>query len=75
MDTFFFDRDVVAKQTLQNLIHAGIVEPENAQSAIVAILSLDPKDLLAVLMESHQMAEAKERGKYIFIDWACISQN
>ena len=76
MSIYMMDRDSVERQTLQNLVEAGIVEVKNAQSALTALRDLDPKDLLAVMLESHIAREAvADKKQYFPIDYASIGQN
>lgn len=59
MNRFLFQQDQVKLQIVQNLIEAGSMKPDLEQ--IVANLDvldkLDPKDLLTVLLESHNLRE------------------
>ena len=76
MSIHITDRDSVIKQTVQNMIEAGIVKPEEDKMFAAQLYCLDPKDLLTVLLESHNFREqAKEPIKYYPIDYGAISGN
>jgi len=53
----FIDRDTVIKQTVQNMIEAGVVKPDEYEMFTEQLYQLDPKDLVATLLESHNMRE------------------
>lgn len=74
-DLYVFDRNQVERLTLHNLIEAGIIKPDEAQQALLAMRDLDPKDLLAVMLESHQLREDASKAQYFPIDYLSISKN
>jgi len=49
---FFFVKEEVERQTVQNLIDAGCLTSKEAKGFIEYLGTLDPRDLLANLMES-----------------------
>jgi len=70
------ERDSVIKQTAQNMIEAGIVKPEEYEFYTQLLEALDPKDLLAALVESHMFRESEsKRIKFYPIDIDAISMN
>ena len=50
-------------QTVQNYIEAGIASKEEASKIMDNLNRLDLKDLLAVLLESHDFREQKLSGQ------------
>ena len=54
---FFINQEQIARQATQNLIDAGQLTPDEAKDFLSHLGKLDHKDLLAVLMESHQLKE------------------
>lgn len=70
------DRDNVIKQTVQNMIEAGVVKPEEQEMFTNQLQQLDPKDLLAALLESVKFREQEpKRIKFYPIDVDAISMN
>ena len=75
---FFIQREQVARQAAQNLIDAGQLTQDEAKNFLVYLEKLDHKDLLAVLMESHQLKEEASTGNPIKsypIDYLRMSGN
>lgn len=62
---FFMQREQVARQATQNLIDAGQLTQDEAKDFLIHLEKLDHKDLLAVLMESHQLKEDAGAGSPI----------
>lgn len=54
---FFIQRDQIERQATQNLIDAGQLTQDEAKDFLSHLGKLDSKDLLAVLLESHQLKE------------------
>ncbi len=76
MSIYILDRDAVIKQTVQNMIEAGLVKPEEYDLFTGQLQRLDPKDLVAVLLESHMFRESEpKRIKFYPIDMDAISKN
>ena len=72
----YLQRDTVILQTVQNMIEAGIVKPEEYKMFTEQLHQLDPKDLLTVLIESNNFREqSPERIKFYPIDIDAISIN
>ena len=57
MSGFILIRDDVIKQTVQNMIEARVVKPDEREMFANHLQQLDPRDLLAVLLESHCFRE------------------
>ena len=57
MNIYILDKDTVIKQVAQNMIEAGVVRPEEQRMFAEHLQQLDPRDLLAVLVESHNFRE------------------
>ena len=83
MSIFILSRDDVIKQTVQNMIEARVVKPEESDMFANHLQQLDLKDLLAVLLESHCFREQfkelpstaiKATSSYQ-VDVAAISKN
>lgn len=79
---FFIEREQVKKQIIQNLREAGDTITKDGYDItpdLPGVLNaLDPKDLLAVLLESHQLKEQKQIGNPISaypIDFLRIGDN
>ena len=76
MNILSLNRDSIIKQTVQNMIEAQIVKPEEDKKFTAQLQQLNPKDLLTVLLESHNFREqAKERISYYPIDIDDFSMN
>lgn len=75
---FFIERDQVARQATQNLIDAGQLTQGEVKDFLSTLDKLDAKDLLAVLMESHNLKEEHHAGNPIHsypIDYLRMSGN
>ena len=57
---FFFHREQVEHQIVQNLIEAGMIAEGEANEYLHKASKLDEKDLLTVLLESHNAKEASQ---------------
>lgn len=58
MQRFYFDRELVSRNIIQNLRDAGMDIPvASTQEYMDELGSLDAKDLLTVLLESHNKKE------------------
>jgi len=57
VEFYFINRETVIKQTTQNMVEAGVIEPDDAELFVNELQQLDPKDLLTVLLESHGLRE------------------
>lgn len=76
MCVYILSRDTLIKQTVQNMIEAGFILPNEAEMFTNQLLRLDPKDLLCALLESHDLREqAPERINFYPIDIDAISKN
>ena len=76
MNILSLNRDSIIKQTVQNMIEAQIVKPEEDKKFTAQLQQLNPKDLLTVLLESHNFREqAKEHISYYPIDAESFSSN
>ena len=76
MSIYILDRDTAIKQTVQNMIEAGVVKPEEYKMLTEQLQQYDPKDLLTVLLESHNLREQEpKRIKFYPIDIDAISMN
>jgi len=83
MNTYRFDRELVSRQIIQNLRDAGMDIPTaDTREYMDNLGSLDSKDLLVVLLESHNKKE-QVLGKNIpmtetelyFLETRCINLN
>ena len=75
---FFIQQEQVARQATQNLIDAGTLTPGEAKGYMSKLAKLDPKDLLAVLLESWELKEEVKAGNPIRsypIDYLGMSDN
>ena len=61
MSSYQFDQQQVAQQIVRNLVEIGQVHPDHVAGALRACYDLDPKDLMAVLLESHMLRELVEK--------------
>jgi len=79
MNILVLNRNRVIKQTVQNMVEAGVVMPEEAEKFTEQLQQLDPKDLLAALLESHmmkdQLANPKDTRPMLTTDVSDISMN
>lgn len=76
MGILILDRDVVITQTVQNMIEAGVIKPEEQKMFTEQLQRLDPKDLLIALLESHNFREqAPKRVNFYPLDIDAISEN
>ena len=59
MNLYFLkvNRTQIQQQVVQNLIEAGVLMRSEAEHQITELAKLDCKDLLAVLLESHNLKE------------------
>ena len=65
MDNCALDQESVIKQTVQNMVEAGVIKPSEDAILTAQLQHLDPKDLLTVLLESHILREQSiERISY-----------
>lgn len=70
------DNDSVVRQTIQNLVEAGILEQSECPNYEIYLRRLDLKDLLAVLIESHELwTNAPKPIMFYPIDMKSISMN
>ena len=75
---FYIQREQIERQATQNLIDAGVLTQEEAKEFLGTMAKLDHKDLLAVLLESHQLKEDARVGNPIKsypIDYLRIGNN
>lgn len=65
MNLYFLkvNRTQIQQQVVQNLIEAGVLMRSEAEHQITELAKLDCKDLLAVLLESHNLKEDKQEQK------------
>ena len=76
MDTYMLGRYNVIKQTVQNMIEAGVVKPEEQAMFTNQLQQLDPKDLLTALLDSVKLREQEpKRIKFYPIDVDAVSMN
>ena len=57
---FYRAREQIKQQIVQNLVEAGVATRDEATEYLQELNSLDNKDLLAVLLESHIAREASQ---------------
>lgn len=57
MHIYHVDRETTIKQTVQNMIEAGIVLPCEWRMFAALLQQLSTKELLIVLVDSHQFRE------------------
>ena len=60
-NTLNLSRCKVIQTILQNLVNSGKVKQSEYDEYRTALLFLDPKDLLTVLLESHNIVEDSDR--------------
>jgi len=74
---FFIQREQIERQATQNLIDAGQIAQDEARDFLLTLGKLDSKDLLAVLLESHQLKEDVGRSstKSYPIDYLRMGSN
>ncbi len=66
----------VSEQCAQNLVEAGIIQSSEKDMAIAQFKRLDPKDLVASLMETHYLRENKPTDIMSYpINSATLSRN
>lgn len=75
MRTFYVSRESIIKQAVQNMIEAGIVKPCEYDMFTEQLYRLDPKDLLTVLMESHQFREQLHYTDFFPVDINAMCMN
>ena len=76
MNIFILQRDTAIKQIVQNMVEAGVVKAEEDKQYTAQLQQLDPKDLLATLVESHMIREQMNGSiSYYPIDYKAISSN
>jgi len=80
MTRFYYCREQVSQQIIQNLIEAGEMSEDKAQEKLAELGTLDSKDLMTVLLESHNLREQrfKEHGslyRYFFVDVRSMGHN
>jgi len=75
---FFIEREQIARQAAQNLIDAGALAQSEVKDFMFTLDRLDAKDLLAVLLESHELKEEARTGNSVRsypIDYMRMSSN
>jgi len=76
MNIIHLSRESVIAQTAINLLAAGIIEDTDIEICKALLENLDPKDLLANLIESYQLREkAGGPDSYYIIDKANLNPN
>ena len=76
MDMIVLNKDSVVKQTIQNLVEAGVLRPSECSDHEAYLRQLDPKELIATLVESHDLrSNAPSPIMYYPIDMDAISKN
>ena len=71
-----YDSESVKHQIVQNWVCAGVITPNEAQAEYNKLVKYDPKDLIVLLLESHNMREDNEvMHTFYFVDENCISMN
>ncbi len=76
MNIYLVDRQSVITQTVQNMVEAGVLKPDEHELLTRQLQKLDSKDLLVALLDSWNLRE--EAPKYIDfypINFDAISQN
>ncbi len=71
-------RSATIQQANQNMVEAGIILPNECEPFIHQLQQLDPKDLIAVLMESVRilnMTPVAKRINFYYVDIDAISKN
>ena len=65
MNILILQRDTVIRQTIQNMIEAQVIRPEEEDMLTEQLQQLDSRELIIVLVESHQFREqAQERIRW-----------
>ena len=76
MATVILNRDTVIRQTVQNMVEAGVISMDEADMFTDQLDSLDQKELLTVLIVSHNLKDASVKTiNYYPIDMELISNN
>lgn len=76
MNIYVLDRDTVIKRIVQNMVEAGVVKPCEHEIFTNELQKLDPKDLLAVLVESHTIREQQPKCMNFYpVDAGAFSPN
>ena len=58
MEVWVMHQEQVAKQCAENLLQASIIAEDEVEAIVAQCFKLNPKDLLATLIESHYLLEA-----------------
>lgn len=76
MKAYILTRSLAIKQATQLLVEAGVIKPEEYTTYMAHLLTLDPKDLLAVLLEAwHLWTKSEYHINFYPIDKEGISNN
>jgi len=73
---FILDPDIVKRRTAQNLVEAGVLHESEVNHYLNYLNTLDPKDVIATLLESHTLRDESTNHKsYYPIEIERLSRN